>query len=251
MASMRVEAYIATLSWDLAPGTNAVKLQKAFDDFINQPNGMMLRTTFLLEPVLNKWLQLLIMPGKKKMEWKTITVTDEVELDLRVSEYEQTRGTARFDEGGLLTRACIFQLNGYARVIVWSLHHALTDHWTLEQAMSDIQCIYVNRPFPQRRPFKPMIKYLQGLDRSSGIEFWKKHLHNAFPTPFPQGRSNIHRVAADGVIIRSIDIDYNSLTHCFGIMPSTLITCAWSTVLSAHSGITDVVFGQVLAGRSV
>lgn len=245
------DAYIVTMSWDLPPTTDAIKLKAALNDFVNQPNGMMLRTVFLFQPEFNSWLQALVRPGKKGMECQIITVADERELELRISAYEHGRGSQRFNDGEFLTRACIFELNGYARVLVWTLHHALMDRWSMENMTTDIECIYAAHPLPLRRSFKPMIKYLQHIDRIGGIEFWRKHLHNASPTPFLQGRSNARRVTANTIILRDLHgVDARSLTRRFGIMPSTLITCAWAMVLSAHSNSTDIVFGQVLSGRS-
>lgn len=244
-------AYIMAVAWDLSSGTDTLKLQEAFSHFIDHPNGMMLRTTFLFEPVSNKWLQVLIRPGQKRMEWKIINVGDEAELELCVSEYQHIEGVSAFNPGELLTRACIFQLNGCARVLIWTLHHALMDGWSLENMTSDIEQIYMNRPFSQRRSFKTMIKYLQCLDHDKDVVFWRKHLLHASPTPFPHRRSSIHRVSSDEVILRNFHINHGLLTRRFGIMPSTLVTCAWSIVLSAHSGTADVLFGQVLTGRSV
>lgn len=246
------DAYIVTISWDLPPNTGVIQLQESFDNFVNQGNGMMLRTVFLFHPVSNKWLQVVVKPETKRMEWNVITVANETDLSLRVSEYEHNRGSQQFEDGELLTRACIFQLNGHARVLVWTIHHALVDHWTLEHMVSDIDSVYANYPLPTRRSFKPMIKYLQHIDHAGGVEFWRKHLHDASPTLFLQNRSNARRVTASTIIYRHIQtIDTGLLISRFGIMPSTLITCAWSIVLSVHSNTSDVVFGQVLSGRSM
>jgi hypothetical protein len=55
---------------------------------------------------------------------------------------------------------------------VWSLHHALMDHWTLNGVIADIESVLACRPLPPRRSFKPMIKYLERLDRRTGLDFW-------------------------------------------------------------------------------
>lgn len=249
---MTPSAYIGSLAWDLLPRTDVTKLQKAFDNFIDHPNGMILRTVFVLHSVRNQWLQVLVRPRtSRRMEWSIINVGNETELDLRVSEYQHNQGREPFGDGMLLTRGCIFQLDGHPRVLVWTLHHAVYDLWSLEGMVSDIERIYSNRPLPPRRPFKPMIQYLQHLDRSSGVAFWKKHLENASPAPFPHRHSS-SRPIADAVISRDVkSIDYSILVRRFGILPSTLVTCAWSIVMSAHTNSHDVVFGQVLTGRSV
>lgn len=185
------------------------------------------------------------------MEWTTVTITDEADLDLCVDEYQHNRAIQKFEDGELLTRACVFELHGCALALVWSLHHALTDHWALNSFESDIEDSYARRPLPPRRPFKPMIKYLEHLDRTAGLNFWRAHLQDATPTSFLQALPGAPRVIANDTVTREMDIEYSSLSRQFGIMPSTLVTCAWSLVLSAHSNCSDVVFGQILAGRSV
>jgi hypothetical protein len=175
------------------------------------------------------------------MEWVTVIVADEAELGLHVDEYQRGRGIQPFKNDELLTRLCVFELDGYARVLVWSLHHVLTDYWAIHNYLFDIQDTYACRPLPPRRPFKPMIKYLERLDRTAGLNFWRSHLHNATPTPFLQDLAGSCRLISDESVTRDIDIDHGSLTRQFGIMASTLVTVAWSIVLAAHSSCTDVV----------
>jgi hypothetical protein len=184
------------------------------------------------------------------MKWETIVVTDEAQLELRVAEYKERRSCEPFEDGELFTRICIVELNGFARVLVWSLHHALTDHWTLNSVLSDIESVFACRPLPSRRSFKPMIKYLEQLDRKTGLDFWRHHLQGATPTPFLQSLPGVARVIANATATRELRIGHGSFTRQFGITASTLVTCAWSIVLAAHSHCADVVFGQVLAGRS-
>jgi Condensation domain len=244
-------AYIIVLGYDLPCWTDKMKLKEAFEGFINHSNGMMFRTLFSFEPVSARWLQVLVRPGAKRMEWTTVIVADEAELELRVGEYRRGGAIQPFKDGELLTRICIFELDGYPRVLVWSLHHALTDHWVIDSYLSDIEDTYACRPLPPRRPFKPMIKYLEHLDRTTGLEFWRSHLQDATPTPFLLSLPGSRRVIAEETVLRNVHVDHISLTRRFGIMASTLVTAAWSIVLAAHSNCTDVVFGQVLSGRSM
>jgi hypothetical protein len=95
-----------------------------------------------------------------------------------------------------------------------------------------------------------MIKYLEGLDRTAGLDFWRTHLLNAAPTPFLQALPGAPRAIVNMSISREVNTGHSLLTEHFGIMPSSLVTAAWSVVLAAHSGTADVVFGQIIAGRS-
>ncbi|KAF8574906.1 amino acid adenylation [Ramaria rubella] len=251
MAGLAVEdAYIVSQAWDLPPGTTTTRLKQAFEDFIDHPNGMMLRTIFVLEPTSNRFLQVVVRPGAQRMEWMTVFITDETELDMRVEEYQRGRAIQPFEEGTLLSRACVFELDGCPRALVWSVHHALVDHRAMDNVMSDIQDAYAGRSLRARRPFKPMVKYLERLDRTPGLEFWRNHLQNASPTPFLHAIVGAHRMTANATVVRAVHTVHSSFTRKFGIMPSTLVTSAWAIVLAAHSNCNDVVFGQVLAGQN-
>ncbi|KAF8574904.1 amino acid adenylation [Ramaria rubella] len=244
------DAYIVSQAWDLPSGTVINGLKQAFDDFIDHPNGMMLRTMFVLEPTSNRFLQVVVQPRGYRMEWTTVLVADETELDLRVKDYQRGRAIEPFEEGTLLTRACVFELYGCPRALVWSVHHALVDHRAMDNVMSDIQDTYAGRSLRPRRPFKPMVKYLERLDRTPGLEFWRNHLQGAIPTPFLQATAGTARMTANATVVREVHTEHSSFTRRFGIMPSTLVTGAWAIVLAAHSNCSDVVFGQVLAGQN-
>jgi hypothetical protein len=209
----------------------------------------MLRTMFHYDTTSGRWLQVSLRPGAKQMEWATIIVADRAQIDQCVDEYLRGRCIQQFKNGELLTRGCIFELDGYARVLVWSLHHAVRDHWTLKNYMSDIEDTYAHRPLPSRRPFKPMIKYLEHFNRKPGLDYWRRHLQNVLPTPFLQSLPSARRVIANKSVTRDVFVGHGLLARQFGIMASTLVTCAWSIVLAAHSGCMDVIFGQILAGR--
>jgi hypothetical protein len=95
-----------------------------------------------------------------------------------------------------------------------------------------------------------MIKYLKRLDRRTGLDFWRNHLQGAMLTPFLQPLPGSPRVTSNATATHEVQIEHNSFTRQFGITASTLVTCAWSVVLAAHSNTVDVVFDQILAGRS-
>ncbi|KAF8580410.1 acetyl-CoA synthetase-like protein [Ramaria rubella] len=251
MAGLIVQdAYIVRQAWNLPLGTHSDSLREAFKDFIDHPNGMMFRTVFAFDPTSNRWLQVLMRPGARQMEWTTVAVADETELELRVADYEGGRAIQPFEKGELPARACVFELDGSARVLVWCMHHALLDHWALDNAILDLENAYVHRPLVPRRSFKAMIKYLERLDRTPGLDFWRTHLANVAPTPFLQALPGASRATTNATVGRGFRTGHGSFTRESGIMPSTLVTAAWSLVLAAHSNCIDVVFGQVLAGRN-
>ncbi|KAF8573139.1 CoA-dependent acyltransferase, partial [Ramaria rubella] len=156
----------------------------------------------------------------------------------------------KFEDGEVRARACVFELAGFARALCWCWDQTLADHWTMNNAESDIGNIYACRSVPLRRSVKPMIKFLEGLDRTAGVDFWRRHLLDAIPTPFLQAHPEAPRAAVNATVHREVCAKHSSLTKRFGIMPSSLVTAAWAIVLSAHTGSLDVVFGQIMSGRN-
>jgi hypothetical protein len=80
-------------------------------------------------------------------------------------------GSRRFEDGELMTRACVLEVEGVPLALAWSLHHGMADHWTMDGMDIDIGDVFAARPISVRRSFKPMIRYLEGVDRTVGLEF--------------------------------------------------------------------------------
>lgn len=245
------DSYVIRQIYDLPPGLSSIRIKEALDDFINHPNGTIFRTIFILDDATGRYLQVVTRPSWKSIEWNTIAVTTEAALEVAIREYQFGRGCQKFEQGELMTRACIFELSGVPSALVWSLHHAVADHWSINNAECDIADMFFKRSLPHRRSFKPMIKYLESLDRTPGLHFWQNHLLDANPTPFPQSVPDGSRAIANTVASRELHKDHTSFTRHFGVTAASLATAAWSVVIAAHTSSPDVVFGQVVAGRSM
>lgn len=243
------DAYILWQTFRFPDGTDSSRLRRTFDSLFDHANGDMLRKIFVFEPTENRYLQVTMKPGSVSMDWSTETFNDEESLQQAVAEYEKDHASEPFVEGEIWSRLRLFELNGSPKALVWTLHHASVDHWSLNNMASDLEAIYNGEELPTRRPFKPMVKYLQTIDRQASMNFWKSKLSDASPSPFLLPRPGAPRLSADSSIVREVSVQFSSLARQ-GVMASTLVTTAWSIVLATHTGATDVVFGQVLVGRS-
>ena len=124
------DAYLVREEYDLAPGTDSTRLKQAFNDLINHANGACLRTIYVFDTLSNNFLQLVMRPRWKEMEWRTVSLDDEGGLDDAIAEYHQTYGGRRFEDAEIMTRACLFEVGGRPRRLVWVVHHAAEDAWT-------------------------------------------------------------------------------------------------------------------------
>ena len=124
------DAYLVREEYELAPGIDSERLKLAFHDLINHANGTCLRTIYVSDPSSNNFLQLVMRPGWKEMEWRTVSLNDEYELDDAIAEYHQTLGGRRFGDAEIMTRVCVFKVRGVLRRLVWIVHHTAEDAWT-------------------------------------------------------------------------------------------------------------------------
>ncbi|KAF8573120.1 hypothetical protein K439DRAFT_1625298 [Ramaria rubella] len=138
---MTIRNTVVMKAWNLSLRMHSDRLQEAFEEFIDHPNGMMFHTVFAFGPMSNR-------PGAWCMEWNTIVVSDETELELRVAEYESGCAVRPFEQGKVAARACVFELEGFARVLVWCMHHALFNGWAMDNVISDLHDVYDRRPLP-------------------------------------------------------------------------------------------------------
>ncbi|KAF8577978.1 hypothetical protein K439DRAFT_1663978 [Ramaria rubella] len=219
------DAYNVRQALNLPLGTHSDRLQEVFEESIDHPNGMMFRTVFAFGPTSNR-------PGARHMEWTTIVVSDETELELRVAEYESGRAVRPFEQGEVAACACIFELKGFACVLVWCMHHALFDSWAMDNVISDLHDVYDRCPLPLRRSIKPMIKYLERLNCTASVDFWQSHLENVSPTPFLHSSPSAPCVAADATMTHVIHTGHDS----FGRVP--MMSCATSLKIPYYDNIS-------------
>ncbi|KAF8575383.1 acetyl-CoA synthetase-like protein [Ramaria rubella] len=113
--SMVQDAYNVHQAWILPLGMHSDRLQDEFEDFIDHPNSMM----FCM-----------------------------AELELLVAEFESGRAIQPFEQGEVAAGASIFELDGFARVLVWCMHHALFDGWAMDNVITDLHDVYDHHPLP-------------------------------------------------------------------------------------------------------
>ncbi|KAL2919381.1 hypothetical protein HK105_201025 [Polyrhizophydium stewartii] len=138
--------------------------------------------------------------------------------------------------------------------VVLTLHHALYDGLSLPVITGDLVNAYQDLPLASRPSFRAVIDHIGSQNADAVEAFWREHLAGIAPaTPLALG----HAVMSDDedlpvVVSCSLDMeDINTAAERAGVTPEVLLKTAWALALRKYTRSNDVVFGQVVSGRSI
>lgn len=138
------------------------------------------------------------------------------------------------------------------RVLVVSLHHSLYDGFSIPLLFEDLATAYQNRDLPKRPPFAGAAHMIYNL-RERSTEFWASCLKGYLKPRMPvvEEQDEVSKLHVD---MRSFGRSpQNVLSRCAAlrITPHTVALLAFGKTLMQLLQQRDIVFGQVLAGRSL
>jgi amino acid adenylation domain-containing protein len=133
--------------------------------------------------------------------------------------------------------------------LVWTLHHAIFDGWSLESVVDHIRHNYYHHTETVRPTgsFERFVQFCEGLNQDECDLFWREQLKNA-PTPsFPNFPKAGH-LAADGSCLRHTMAAPTATT--LGTTTTIMARASWALLLSEYEGSDDITFGNSLHGRN-
>jgi amino acid adenylation domain-containing protein len=150
--------------------------------------------------------------------------------------------------GAPLTRfATIDSCNGQRPVLVWTVHHALFDGWSMPLVLKQVEQAYHGRTRDRLVPFQGFVKHiLQSRDESR--EYWQSQLGGSEAVPFPTLPSPGYQPRVDDGLehqISGLQWPQSDITV------STIVCTAWAIVQGQYTNAPDVIFGVTLSGRQV
>ncbi|TGO66628.1 hypothetical protein BOTNAR_0057g00120 [Botryotinia narcissicola] len=163
--------------------------------------------------------------------------------------------------GSPLSRYCIVEETisaDHRYYFVLTLHHAVYDAWSINLMLQQVGKEYgklahiptndANLLQPQNIPFNRFMKTIVDLDRFAAENFWKSELasEDAKISHFPSINSGYQPqpgtiAIKDIKLVREANSDYRV---------SSVIRTAWAIAISNYSNSNDVIFGEVLTGRT-
>jgi len=193
-------------------------------------------------------------------DWRQL---DSGEQSMRRQQFLERDNQSGFDfSSAPLLRLALLRTDEESYFFVWSSHHLLYDAWCRELIIQEVfagyDCEITQRETQLRRarPYRDYIAWLKRQDRQSAEAFWKAELAGfAAPTHLAcdAGRpSQQGKYREEQTVLLDVDVTHRLIEMAKGLQISMniLMQGAWSLILSAYSGESDMVFGTTVSGRS-
>ncbi|MEO0539238.1 MAG: amino acid adenylation domain-containing protein [Cyanobacteria bacterium P01_A01_bin.105] len=170
-----------------------------------------------------------------------------------------------------LMRCALFKLATDQHRFVWTYHHLLMDGWCNGVLIKEVLTIYqaicqgAAWQLPQPKPYSDYIIWLQQQDSQPSEGYWRQVLAGfTAPTPLQiihttPDQQQVSSAQADqqqqyqeqhSWLSAHLSSDLQGFAQQSCLTLNTLFQGAWAVILSRYSGLTDVLFGITVAGRS-
>ncbi|WP_329182056.1 amino acid adenylation domain-containing protein (plasmid) [Streptomyces decoyicus] len=191
------------------------------------------------------------------------TVTDLTGLpdharEAALEQVTQEEWTHRFDlTRPPLVRFRVVRLGESRHRLLWSVHHALVDGWSMGVFAKELFTLYAHGADPAALPEPPSYRdyaaWLRGRDEEAARLAWKEALDGVEePTRLVQQPLQ-DTAALPGELITDLDEELTAKLSAsaaqHGVTLSMLMQGAWALLLGQLTGQHDVLFGAVASGR--
>ena len=255
--------YLYQMSYTLHGNLNVAAFEQAWQQILSR--HQILRASFHWEG-LEKSVQVIHQQAKlpfQMHDWRALPNAEQQQRLAACIQEKQQRG---FD----FTQPPLLQIDLFRRAeqvyqFVWSFHHLLLDAWSTSlllqealeyyRAFNKDELLHLKRP----RPFREYIDWCQQQDAAKVESYWRRELQGlTTPTPLTIGRL---QASTSGPVINYDEQHLKlSVSEAAGLRAfvqqqqltlNTLFQGAWALLLSRYSGEPDVLFGNIVSGRSV
>ncbi|MEO1763861.1 MAG: amino acid adenylation domain-containing protein [Cyanobacteria bacterium J06629_18] len=190
------------------------------------------------------------------------------EQEIKVKQIAVEEAQKPFDlEQDLLLRVTLLELEATEKVILLTMHHIISDGWSMEVLVKEIATLYAAFSQSLPSPLTPLqIQYadfavwqrqwLQGEVLATQLGYWKQQLGGnlpviQLPTDFP--RSRVQSFRGDTVSFKLSSELSNKLKTIAKAQNATLfmtLLAAFKVLLYRYTGQADIVVGSPIANRN-
>jgi amino acid adenylation domain-containing protein/thioester reductase-like protein len=242
---------------------NGTALQAALDTIVERHEA--LRTSFILvggEPV-----QRIAPEARFGLKIVDLERCRAEEQEHEVARWIQEDVVAPFDLSvGPLIRGRLLRLSGVEHVLLITMHHMVSDGWSLEVLNRELGCLYSAYRGRGANPLHPLaIQYvdyarwqqqqLQEPEFDAQLKYWTRHLRGApelleLPTDRPRPPTMSYRGGSVGITLGPVlTSKLKGLAKRLNMTLAMVLYTAWSILLSRLSGQADIVVGMPVANR--
>lgn len=153
----------------------------------------------------------------------------------------------RMGLGTELSQYALISGSNGQRSLVWTIHHALYDGWSMPLILQQVERAYHHQRLRPLRSMQPLIHFLNTVDEAASRDFWISQLNECAAPSFPLLPSTLHKPRATA----SVEITISNLDwpRRNDVTPSTWIRAALAILLGRIDGSNDVTFGAIVSGR--
>ena len=225
-----------------------------------------LRTTFaasegqavqVIAPVLQLPLLQIDLTGLRESE-REVTIQALVTQEAR-RPFDLARGP--------LLRASLLQLGESEHVLLFTLHHIVSDGWSMNVFIRELSALYAAFSVGDPSPLPPLpIQYadfalwsrewLQGEVLDSQLAYWKQQLDGAptileLPTGRPRPAVQTFRGAHQSFVLpKSLSEKLKTLSRQEGVTLFMTLLATFQTLLFRYTGQEDILVGTPIANRN-
>ncbi|MCY1078721.1 non-ribosomal peptide synthetase [Archangium lansingense] len=168
---------------------------------------------------------------------------------------------------GPLFRTSLLRLSDTEHVLVLTLHHIISDGWSMGVLVRELAALYESFVTGQqaRLPALPVQyadysawqrDWLRGAVLQQQVDYWKQQLSGApsaleLPTDKPRPAMQSYRGASVPVhVSQAVSESLKALCQKEGATPFMVLLAAFQVLLSRYSGQDDISVGSPIAGRT-
>ncbi|XXX72653.1 amino acid adenylation domain-containing protein [Sorangium sp. So ce134] len=186
----------------------------------------------------------------------------------RVRAEAEREARTPFDlKRGPLLRARLLSLSEQEHVLLLTLHHIVSDGWSLGVLVREVTALYDAFAHGRESPLAPLaIQYadyaawqrawLSGAELEAQTAYWKDHLAGApaaLELPTDRPRPAVQTYAGATVrraLGRELSERVDALSHRLGATPFMTLLAGFSVLLSRYCNQRDIVVGTPIANRT-
>jgi amino acid adenylation domain-containing protein len=225
-----------------------------------------LRTTFAT--VGGQPQQVIGKAGSVSLPVQELSRLGEQEREAAAAGMIEREARAGFDlESGPLVRARLLRLGAEEHVLLLTMHHIVSDGWSLGVLVKELSALYA--AYAQRQP-SPLAElaiqyadyavwqreWLQGAVLAEQLQYWREQLQGApavleLPTDHPRPAVQSFRGGQQQMVLSAaVTEGLKELSRREGVTLFMSLLAAWQVLLARYSGQEEIVVGSPIAGRT-
>jgi non-ribosomal peptide synthetase component F/thioesterase domain-containing protein len=256
-------AYNASFRWRLTGPLDVRILSRALNEIVRRHE--ILRASFT--EIDGNPVQIIAPPIVLNIPVKDLCTLTSADRETQMDRLCLEEATRSFDlEKGPLVRLGLLRMADEDHILMFTLHHIVSDGWSIGLIMEELKNIYTayaegrESPLPELPiQYPDYVIWQQGLlgepDSVKQGEYWKKKLSGyerlEVQTDFPRpADSTTHSAIVSQMLPRELTDAVKEFSNSYGgtMFITTLAACM--TLLARYTGKHDIAVGSPLAGRN-